>query len=197
MIGAVNTVVNRNGELTGYNTDAPGFLRALADDLDFQPEGKRILLLGAGGACRAALAALGRRGAAWVGVANRTLARSEEMTAHFGRFFPGTTFAKLPLDWDILRPCLGEIDLLVNTTSIGLEGEAFDGFPWTHFRSQCVIYDMVYTRGGTPLLLTARENGHSAAGGQGMLAAQGEAAFLLWTGVSPPSGVMMKRISSE
>jgi shikimate dehydrogenase len=199
-IGAVNTVVNHDGKLTGFNTDAPGLLRSLAEDLEFSPDGKQILLLGAGGACRAALAALGSAGAAWVGIANRTRKRAEELASRFSRFFPGTHFATLPLDsLDPTAPSQvpARIDLLVNTTSVGLRGESFTELPWGKLHPGGSVYDMVYTRGGTPLLQAAEARGFRRADGLGMLVAQGEEAFFLWTGVKPPLGAMRERVLSE
>lgn len=197
VVGAVNTIVNRQGRLVGYNTDGTGLLRSLAEDLDFAPRGKRVLLLGAGGACRAALAALARAGAASVGVANRTRGRAEELVREFGTTYPGTSFAFFGLAPADLSAALRGIDLLVNTSAVGLKGEAFDDLPWDALDSGACIYDMVYSKEGTPLLGTARARGHRAADGLGMLAAQGEEAFFLWTGIKPPSGVMKGRVLAE
>lgn len=197
MAGAVNTIVNRQGRLVGFNTDGTGLLRSLSADLDFDPRGRRILLLGAGGACRAALAALAQAGAAWVGIANRTRSRAEILAREFGELQPGTIFASYSLAPEDLSAALSGIDLLVNTSAVGLKGESFGGFPWELLDSAAAVYDMVYSRSGTPLLAIARQRGHRAADGLGMLAAQGEEAFFLWTGVRPPSGVMKRRLLAE
>jgi shikimate dehydrogenase len=79
LMGAVNTVKREGDELVGHNTDGPGFIRSLADDLEFDPADKRVLVLGAGGAARAAVASLARAGAATVVVANRNVSRGEEL----------------------------------------------------------------------------------------------------------------------
>jgi shikimate dehydrogenase len=197
LIGAVNTIVNRGGVLTGYNTDAPGLLRSLAKDLQFDPAGRRILLLGAGGACRAALVALGRAGAAWIGIANRTRSRAEVLVGEFGDVFRGTTLASFDLDPVQLSAVVPQIDLLVNTSAVGLKGESFAGFPWIDVAPGALVYDMVYAKGGTPFLQAARARGHRSADGLGMLAAQGEEAFFLWTGQRPSDGVMMARLQAE
>ncbi len=194
LIGAVNTVVNRDGRLHGYNTDGTGFLASLEQDLNFKPFGKRVLLLGAGGACRAALVSLARAGASWIGVANRTPARSNAMVTEIGVSFPGTTFAAFSLAKEELKSVAGNIDLLVNTSSVGLKGESFEDFPWEALNRGADVYDMVYTKGITPLLQTASDRGHSTADGLGMLAAQGEEGFKLWTGGDAPSGVMKDRL---
>jgi len=86
--GAVNVVVNRNGRLVGYNTDGDGLIISLKKDLGFNPEGSRVVLVGAGGAARGALAALCRAGVASVAVLNRTASAAREMIARFQRDYP-------------------------------------------------------------------------------------------------------------
>jgi shikimate dehydrogenase len=196
LIGAVNTIVNRDGVLCGYNTDGQGLLRSLAEDLEFTPRGKRVLLLGAGGACRAALVALARGGAAWIGIANRTAARAAALAEEFRTSLGGTPLASFSLAAEDLC-ALAEIDLLVNTSALGLKGESYPDLPWSSFNPGARVYDMVYTRSGTPLLHAARDRGYAAADGLGMLAGQGEESFALWTGTAPPSGVMKERLLAE
>jgi len=197
LIGAVNTIVNRDGALVGYNTDGLGMLRSLAEDLQFDPAGRRILLLGAGGACRAAVVALARAGAAWIGIANRTRSRAEALVAEFSQALPGTTLAALGLDAAELAAVLPQVDLLANTSAAGLKGEGGIDLPWLCLPPEVPVYDMVYGKDGTPLLLTARARGHRTADGLGMLAGQGEEAFFLWTGQRPPFGVMKRRLLAE
>lgn len=194
LIGAVNTVVNRQGRLIGYNTDGIGFLHSLAEDLDFNPANKRILLLGAGGACRAALVALAEAGADSIVVANRTPERAAALMAEFGPVFSGTSFASCSLAREALAAHLPEIDLLVNTSALGLGGESLPGFPWEKLPAFAVVYDMVYGFEPTSLLREAAARGLAGADGLGMLVAQGEAGFRLWTGQTPPSGVMKARL---
>ena len=197
LIGAVNTVTHEDGCLIGHNTDAPGFLHALAADLSFVPATKKILVLGAGGASRAALVALAQAGAAAIVIANRTLDRARLLCDHFAPFFPGTDFACTSLDNGDLRRAFSGIDLLVNTSAMGLKGESFGPLPWTFLPEAASVYDMVYGRGKTSLQIEAEKQGHRTADGRGMLVAQGEAAFALWTGQRPPSGVMADSILTE
>ncbi|WP_305042013.1 shikimate dehydrogenase [Geoalkalibacter sp.] len=200
LIGAVNTIVHRAGRLCGYNTDGEGLLESLRGDLGFAPAGRRVLLLGAGGACRAALAALAAGGAAWIGLANRSLSRAQALVDHFAPHFPGTAFAVLPLSTqdadEKLARALSTVDLLVNTTSLGLHGEDIS-LPWQALAPCAPVCDMVYRRGGTPLYHEARARGHLVTDGLGMLAGQGERAFFLWTGQKPPFGVMKARLLAE
>lgn len=194
LIGAVNTVVNRQGRLIGYNTDGIGFLRSLAEDLGVNPAGRRILLLGAGGACRAALVALARAGAGAIIVANRTPERGMALVEEFRPVFSGTSFASCSLTKEALATHLPDIELVVNTSALGLGGESLSGFPWEKLPAFAAVYDMVYGFEPTPLLREAGARGHVGADGLGMLAAQGEEGFRLWTGRTPPSGVMKARL---
>lgn len=196
LIGAVNTIVNREGRLFGYNTDAGGFLRALAEDLDFNPRDKKVLLLGAGGACRAALVALCHAGAAKVEIANRTASRSESLVKQFFAIFPDTCLEHSGLEADSLKKAAAEVDLIVNTSAVGLKGESFS-LPWQDIDSRTLFYDMVYGHKETPLLQEARQRGHRAVDGLGMLAGQGEEAFQLWTDKKAPAGLMRSILQQE
>ena len=194
-IGAVNTVVRRDDRLIGFNTDAAGFLISLQRDLGFSPAGRRVLLLGAGGAARAALAALGGAGVEQVVVANRTVFRAEEMCQQYKVLAPQVDMFGVPLDRLGDSAFLRAFDLLVNTTSLGMEGTSIASLDLTRARPDLRVYDMVYRPAETPLLLMARHLGLPAVNGLGMLAAQGEAAFTLWTGRTPPAGLMGARLT--
>lgn len=197
LIGAVNTVVYRQGRLVGYNTDAAGFLRALEEDLAFHPQGRNVLLLGAGGACRAALVALARSGVAWLGIVNRSLERAQRLVQEFSATFPDTRFAALPLGAGLTGPDLTPVDLLVNTSAVGLHGESFEGDVFAPLTAAAPVYDMIYGRVPTPLLVQAKQQGRRCVDGLGMLAGQGEEAFALWFGQRPPAGVMRHCLVAE
>ncbi len=190
LIGAVNTIVSRAGRLIGYNTDGPGLLRAIDEELGVAVAGRRVLVTGAGGAARAAVAALAQAGAAWIGVANRTPSRAEQLVAELAPSFQGTAFAVFSLAEDLPARLAGKVDLLVNSTAAGLHGETLPVRP-----AECVlpvgaVYDMAYAPEATPLVAAARVAGLAAADGRGMLAAQGEEAFRLWFGRTAPAGIM-------
>lgn len=194
MIGAINTIVNDGGRLKGYNTDGLGLLKALKQELDLKVAGKRILLLGAGGACRAALVALCQANAAWIGIANRTDTRAQQLTAEFSAKFSGTAFAHYQLGLSLLEACDEPVDLLINTTSVGLKGDDF-GVPVVEcLKPGGAVFDMVYTPEPTALLVQARNRGLAAADGLGMLSAQGEAAFTLWFGHAPEENIMRRTL---
>lgn len=191
-IGAVNTVVNRQGRLIGYNTDAPGFLCALCDTLDFFPRQKNIIMIGAGGAARAALVALAQEGAETIVVANRSLDRAVTLTENYRKTFPDCQLVATELYGDSIDTFLSRADLLVNTSAIGLQGESFPPSHLAALNPAAAIFDMVYTRTttSTPLVIQGKYAGHRVADGRSMLLAQGKEAFALWTGASPPAGVM-------
>jgi shikimate dehydrogenase len=194
LTGAINTIVNNNGRLKGYNTDGQGLLKALKQELGIEVSGRRIMLLGAGGACRAALVALSQSGAAWIGIANRTRERAEALIAELSENFKGTTLASFSLSASLAGCCPEPVDLLVNTSAVGLKGEAFD-FPATG----CVspggsVYDMVYAAEPTPLVREALQAGFATADGLGMLAGQGEIAFQLWFDMAPQKHIMRRAL---
>ncbi len=190
LVGAVNTVVNRDGHLCGYNTDVYGISKTLEIDLGFDPQGKKVMLLGAGGAARAAIVAMCRAGAKILGIANRSVERAEALAAEFTKVYPNTefhTYSLSPLD---LADGLKGADLLINSTSVGLKGDRFVDFPWQALPQQAPVLDVVYSATETPFIAAAKHHGHMATGGLGMLAAQGEKAFELWTGVQPKEWLM-------
>ncbi len=190
LIGAVNTIVNRQGALIGYNTDGLGFLRSAEQELGFNAEQSRVLLLGAGGACRAAVVALAEAGARRIVIANRSKNRAEQLVHELGGQFSETEFQALNYQEETFATALKNADLIVNTTSIGLQGESMDFFPLENIKHSALFYDMVYSQTETPLLKSARLQGLRAVDGLGMLAAQGEEAFVLWTGRRPAAGMM-------
>lgn len=177
--GAVNTVVNHNGKLTAYNTDGPGFLMALQEELSFNPAGKSVLVLGAGGAARGAVFALARARAERVLVLNRGRERAEGLAVHAAGFFLETEFEAVHQ----LHEIQGEkIDLVVNATSCGM-GENKDlPIDLRLLESKVSVYDLVYAPARTPFLKSASELGLPHAGGLGMLVNQAALAFEIWTG---------------
>ncbi|GAB4296091.1 MAG: shikimate dehydrogenase [Desulfuromonadia bacterium] len=193
LIGAVNTVVVDGNRLVGHNTDKTGFIQAIVRDLDFIPRGKRILIIGAGGGARSAIVGLAEEGASSIAVTNRAPDRGERLIDSVKDRFIDVDMRTEPYDilGDDLR--LSSYDLLVNATPTGLRGERFDQFsPATPLTG----YDMVYGDRPTPFVESIRRGGGRAATGEGMLAAQGEEAFFLWTGIRPPANLMSLQLST-
>ncbi|MCE1227279.1 MAG: shikimate dehydrogenase [Geobacteraceae bacterium] len=193
--GAVNTVVNQEGRLIGHNTDGDGLIYSLVKDLDCNVVGSRVVLVGAGGAARGALAALCRAGVKSVVVLNRTKTAAEELSNSFRLSFSQVLLHGAALDAQAGQ-FLSDADLLINATSLGMAGEKIDGLTLALLPDHAKVYDMIYNPSLTPLLLDARTRGLKAANGLGMLVAQGELAFSLWHGVAPEHDVMQKALSS-
>lgn len=196
LIGAVNTVQVEEGRLTGYNTDGIGLLSALSSKLGFLPEGRNVLVLGAGGAARSAVASLGLARAGRVEVANRSPEAGRALAEAMRERLPWTAFASQPIDRVADRGYLASFDLVVNTTSVGMAGDGFAGLDLAALKPGACVYDMVYAPPVTPFLAQAEALGVPWANGLGMLAAQGEAAFRIWTGVAPPEGCMERALAA-
>jgi len=187
--GAVNTVRNNDGHLIGYNTDGDGLVRSLAEDLGFVPGSGTIVIVGAGGAARGAIAALCRAGAKRIIIVNRGRERAEELTCFMGQRY-GHTEIIATSDVAELKPFLGETALLVNSTSLGMNHETIPFLSLSDLPLTASVYDMVYSVPVTPLVRDAADRGLRCANGLGMLAAQGELAFRIWTGMEAPRGIM-------
>lgn len=188
-VGAVNTIVNRGGQLEGHNTDVPGFMQALREDGGFHPEGKRVLLLGAGGAARAVAHGLLEAGVSALTIANRSVERAVELAVPSES---STPIRAVPLTEEALSASDGW-DLIVNTTSVGMAGSPGEGqspLPEGLIPSNGLVYDIVYNPENTPLLVAARRAGARTLGGLPMLIYQGAESFRLWTRMQPPIGVM-------
>ncbi|MDQ1437106.1 MAG: shikimate dehydrogenase [Acidimicrobiaceae bacterium] len=179
-LGAVNSVLLRAGELVGENTDGAGLLDALRRDEGFDPAGARCLVLGAGGAARAVVRALGQGGAADVAVFGRTRARAEAAAALAGE---GVGRA-------VDDPADVEYDVLVNATPVGMPDSPGMPVPVESLRPGTLIVDLIYHPPVTPLLEAARAQGAVAVNGLGMLIHQAAHQFRLWTGEDPPLEVM-------
>ncbi len=178
---AVNTFVVDGGELVGHNTDAPGFDRFLRRDAGFEPEGRRVLLFGAGGAARAAALALARGGVDSLTVAVRDPRRTSELAAAAEGL--GATLRVVPME-DAQE---ADVDLIVNATPVGAAGEHL---PMPALRDDMVVVDLLYDPAVTPLQTTARAAGVTAFGGLGLLLHQAALSFELWTGTPPPLDLM-------
>ena len=190
--GAVNTIVNQEGRLTGYNTDGYGFLRALRESAGLDPAGKRVLILGAGGSARGVVQALLRAGVAEITVANRTLIRAEALAdLAANRNVPAIAVELKVLQSDGIPDTT---DLIVNCTSLGMHhGPDEDASPLPAHRipGSALVYDLVYNPMLTPLLREANTAGAPTLGGISMLVYQGAASFELWLERPAPVSVMM------
>jgi len=193
-IGAINTVVNRWGKLIGYNTDGSGALAAL-HEAGVDPQGRRILLLGAGGAARALAFSLAQT-AERIIILNRTVSKAESLAEEV-RQITGANVTHRKLDPLALSEEAASADLLVNTTSVGMHPRPEETLVDAKLlRPSMVVFDVVYSPPETRLLREAREVGAKPVGGLGMLIHQGAEAFKLWTGTEAPITTMTKAIEA-
>lgn len=187
-LGAVNTILNVDGRLSGTNTDISGFVRSLGA-LKFSPKNKNVAVLGAGGSARAVLAGLADAGASRILIHNRTAGHAESLVTEFSHNFPETQLTAVSLQ----TVQDSNLDLLVNTTTVGMES---DESPLD--LSQCVkiehVLDLIYSPAKTRLLRQAEELGIPAVNGSGMLLYQGCDAFTFWTGKPAPENVMREQL---
>ena len=189
-IGAVNTIVNDDGVLTGYNTDATGFLQALLEG-GIEPEGKNIVILGAGGASRAISFILAGRGAHLV-ILNRLLELdwAKELAGRILQTFSKEVEA-LELNRENLTGALSKADILVNATSVGMSPN-IDETPVDSdlLKPSLIVFDIVYNPIKTRLLREAEAAGAGTINGVDMLVWQGALAFEKWTGSKAPVELM-------
>jgi len=187
--GAVNTVKNIDGKLVGFNTDGDGFIKSLADDLGYFPDSGTIAVIGAGGAARGAIAALCRAGAKRIVITNRSRENGEELARLMRKQYGSVEITTTGFAAE-LKTFMGEVSLVVNATSLGMNNEIIPHVDLKELPSGAKIYDMVYSVPVTPLLSDAAKLGLKCANGLGMLSAQGERSFRIWTGMEPPQGLM-------
>ena len=196
--GAVNTIVNQDGHLSGHNTDGPGFLQALLNETGYDPKGTSALILGAGGAARGILLALVRGGVESIVIANRTLERAGELSRL--SYDNGVASEAISISGDALNEAANSADLIVNCTSLGMShGPDELGSPMSaaQIPATAIVNDLVYTPMLTPMLKEAAKAGATALGGLHMLIYQGVLSLKMWTGQDPPVDVMVEAATRE
>ena len=186
LIGAVNTVVNREGTLIGYNTDGKGFFKSLPS---FKISRKRLVLLGAGGAAKAILAQAILDGVSQISVFVRS--SSIEKTRPYLEKIQNVTGFRVDLfaleDIQELQDSITQADLLVNATSVGMDGSSQPIPTSIVLPEKLMVADVIYQPFETPFLKWARNQGNQSINGLGMLLYQAAEAFELWTGKEMPT----------
>ncbi len=193
LIGAVNTVRREGNALIGENTDGKGFLRGVRVRAGVDPKGKRVVVLGAGGAARAIVAELALAGASDLLVVNRSAARAESMVADLAAR-TGAGIRSRP--WEGVYAVPEDTGILVNATSIGLYPDV-DAMPPVDLRGAnkgLLVCDVVFNPPETPFLAAARKRGLAVLDGLAMLVYQGTIGFELWTGRKAPEAVMTQAL---
>ena len=195
IIGAVNTVVNDGGMLTGYNTDVTGFLAALSE-AEFMAEDCNAVILGAGGAARAVAWGLCKRKAGFISVGARNFEKAKIFAEDFKKFAEIEGY-----DWtsEEFKENLQSADILINTTPLGMYPE-IDAMPPVDLKllpEGAFVYDIVYNPAKTKFLQTAEELGFPTLNGLTMLLLQGREACRLFTGEEPDLDIMRRIIKQD
>lgn len=194
MAGAVNTVHCVDGQLMGYNTDGRGMLESLSEDAGFDPQGKTVAVVGAGGAAGAAVTALILAKAGSLALINRDVDRAEQLIDRVRERLRGMSVGVHSLDEEAASAVRGA-DLVINATPVGMGAQDPSPIPQAWLHEGQVVLDMVYRPGSTALVREATEAGATALSGLGMLVAQGALAVDIWAGadraqVKAPRDVM-------
>ena len=200
-IGAINTIVNRDGRLFGYNTDAQGFIRALLEfaAYPFDCAGKKVVILGTGGAARAVAVGLLEKGVNEVVLLGRTETHLHNILHHLSTLsakMHRTTHIKGTLfDYPEVTEFLSNADLVVNATPVGLNvDDTILQIDVEVLPGSALVMDMIFNPPVTPLLCCARVHGCRVLNGLSMLLYQGALAFELWTGRPAPIQVMQEAL---
>ncbi len=189
--GAVNTLSFEGGAIIGDNTDGAGLVRDLKNNLGCDPAGRRILLLGAGGAARGVILPLLLENPAELVIANRTEETAARLALEFSRL-SGCAVGVKPDGMGFPGLAGRQFDLVINATSAGLSGAVLP-LPTCVFAPRCVAYEMVYGR-ETAFMGLARAAGARVADGLGMLVEQAAEAFFIWRGVRPHTAPILAAI---
>ena len=195
-VGAVNTIAHKNGELIGYNTDVAGFDRAMREDGGFDPKGKRVAILGAGGAARAVALDLVEAGVSYVLLAGRTPKRLEGIVRGLRPLTKaGTTAGWCSWGDGVFLTYIPGADMVVNCTPVGTRGGESEGksaIAAELLPADGLVFDLVYDPVETPLLKAAKERGAKTLSGLAMLVYQAAESFRIWTGKNVPADQLLE-----
>lgn len=192
LIGAVNTICNRQGVLYGYNTDGQGFIQSLLRDANMDPRDKNIVMLGAGGAARGIGIPLALKSPRQIVVAARSEERAVKLVTDMTEASPECSCIAVGLRSADLKMLVDSADILVDTTPVGMYPKVAEPpvIDESYLHEGLLVCDLVYNPMRTSLLQAAEGVGASVLSGVGMLAYQGAIALQIWTGREPPFELM-------
>lgn len=195
IIGAVNTVIQKEGKLFGENTDGKGFVTALKNSGETLDK-KNVTILGAGGAARAIAVECALNGAAYINIINCSIEKGEELASLIQM---KTDSSAKYLNWKNNMAIPSDTDILINATSIGFSPNVTDkpDIDYTSITPEMCVCDVIFNPAETIFLKTAAENGAKTITGLGMLVQQAALNFTLWTGVEAPVDVMEDALKKE
>jgi len=193
LVGAVNTVVNDNGKLIGYDTDVDGATSALEAKIH-SFKGLKALLIGAGGAARACIVALVLKGCKEIILMNRTISKAKSMVEELSKKLE-MNYSVDKLSIESLRRAVSSINILINATPIGTYPNLDESIvPQELIKKDMVVFDLVYNPTRTKLIRDAKKMGAKTIPGYEMFVGQGAASFKLWTGIDAPIGIMRRAV---
>lgn len=191
-IGAVNTVVNVDGKLIGYNTDGNGYVRGLTERLDNLQE-KSVLIIGAGGAARAIFYSLAHAGVKKLDIVNRTIDKAQKLIDECPYDIASTVYEKKQAE-----AILANYDVIIQTTSIGMSPNIeVTPLNVANLKVGAFVSDIIYNPFETLLLKEAKEQGAQTQNGLDMFAFQGALAFEIWTGIFPDTDRMKNIVKRQ
>lgn len=192
VIGALNTVKNIDGYLVGYNTDCYGFVEGLKQ-IEPDIQGKTAVIIGAGGASRAVVYGLLKENICKIYIANRTVERAQAIVQDFKKYYRVVDEIIQPLKLDEITKYLEKAQIVINTTSVGLNDQDSPIFDYEMLQPHQCVVDIIYKK--TALLKKAEEKGCRFQDGYPMLIYQGAKSFEIWTGQVAPVDIMKKALS--
>jgi len=195
-IGAVNTIINRKGQLHGENTDSRGFIKDLTDRHNISVTNKNILVLGAGGSSKAIIYGLLKNNCQSITIINRTQAKAEDIVNKFSYLGNIKTVSS---KFDQTKD-LSNFDIIINCTSFGMKHSELEGqlpIPQNLVKQCRIFYDLVYNPPITPIILEIQKYGGIGINGIGMLIEQAGLSFKLWTGLEPPIDSMYSVLNKK
>lgn len=191
-IGAVNTIINRNGKLIGDNTDGRGFMQSLKNE-SFDVVDKKVLLIGAGGAAKAVATKLLLEGVSSIGISEIDKTKGMQLVDHLNSLGKG----RKALFVEELKKNAIESNLIINCTPVGMKESDPLLLTEKEMNSEQLVFDLIYNPSKTKLLQEAEKKGAKILNGLGMLVYQGALSFEMWTGVYPDTDIMFKAIKGE
>lgn len=202
-LGAVNTILFRDGHTTGFNTDGAGFVRALRSEFSVDLRDLRVLIFGMGGAGSALARQCAREGCERLVLVNRAPEKAKELAAELAPQFSGprvlgpvARLEAIPWEENAIRSQIGNLDLIVNASSLGAQPSDPPILPASILAPHLLVYDLIYRPRETRLLEAARSVGARVANGRSMLLQQGALAFEIWFEESAPLDAMRKALPS-
>jgi shikimate dehydrogenase len=205
LIGAVNTITKKGDRLVGFNTDAYGFMEALEKEGHFNPERKRVVMLGAGGVARAVALVLVQKEVSSLAITDGIFERAGALVKNLASFIKSAPASRGNLNAEVsafewksvsLARTFVDCDLIVHCTTIGMKDSPQEGLSPLSLEvipKAILVYDVVYNPWPTPLLRLAQEAGANVLGGLPMLVYQGAASFELWIDRKAPVDIMFNR----